>query len=77
LRATPSNRRARPRAARETRPKPRGAAGVRPRTSRAVAFGAGLGWIYVAAGRNAAASIGARVAFSLAAVVLEGLQIIG
>jgi hypothetical protein len=43
----------------------------------AVAFGLGLGWMYVAGGRNAAASIGARVAFSLTALVLEGLQIIG
>jgi hypothetical protein len=43
----------------------------------AVAFGVGLGWIYVAGGRSAAASICARVAFSLGAVVLEGLRIIG
>jgi hypothetical protein len=42
----------------------------------AVAFGVGLGWIYVA-GRSAIASICARVAFSLGAVVLEGLRIIG
>jgi hypothetical protein len=43
----------------------------------AVVFGAGLGWIYVAAGRSAVAPICARVAFSLGAVVLEGLRIIG
>ena len=43
----------------------------------AVAFGIGLGWIYVAAGRSSVASICARVAFSLGALLLEGLQIIG
>jgi hypothetical protein len=43
----------------------------------AVAFGVGLGWIYVAAGRSAVASICARVAFSLGALLLEGLRITG
>ena len=41
------------------------------------AFGAGLGWIYVAAGRSVIAPICARTAFSLAAVVLEALRVIG
>jgi hypothetical protein len=40
-------------------------------------FGAGLGWIYVAAGRSVIAPICARIAFSLAAVVLEALRVIG
>ena len=40
-------------------------------------FGAGLGGIYVAAGRDVIAPIGARVAFSLGALVLEALRIIG
>jgi len=43
----------------------------------AVAFGIGLGWIYVAAGQSAVAPICARVVFALGAVVLEGLRIIG
>jgi hypothetical protein len=43
----------------------------------AVVFGVGLGWIYVASGRSAIASIAARVAFALGAVILEGLQLIG
>lgn len=43
----------------------------------AVAFGAGLGWIYVAAGRSAVAAICARVAFSLGALLLDGLRITG
>lgn len=43
----------------------------------AVAFGVGLGWIYVAAGRSAVASICARVAFSLGALLLEGLRLTG
>jgi membrane protease YdiL (CAAX protease family) len=43
----------------------------------AVAFGVGLGWIYVAAGRSVVASICARVAFSLGALLLEGLRILG
>jgi hypothetical protein len=40
-------------------------------------FGAGLGGIYVAAGRSVIAPICARVAFSLGAAVLEALRIIG
>lgn len=40
-------------------------------------FGAGLGGIYVAAGRSVLAPICARIAFSLGAVVLEALQLIG
>jgi len=40
-------------------------------------FGAGLGWIYAAAGRTVVASICARIAFGLAAVVLEALRLIG
>jgi hypothetical protein len=40
-------------------------------------FGAGLGWIYVAAGRSVIAPICARLAFSLGAVVLEALRVIG
>ncbi|HEU4731314.1 MAG TPA: CPBP family glutamic-type intramembrane protease [Kofleriaceae bacterium] len=43
----------------------------------AVLFGAGLGWIYVAAGRSAVAPICARAAFALGALVLEGLQLTG
>jgi hypothetical protein len=43
----------------------------------AVVFGVGLGWIYVASGRSAIASIAARLAFALGAVMLEGLQLIG
>lgn len=41
------------------------------------AFGVGLGWIYVAAGRSVVAPICARVAFGLAAVGLEALRLIG
>jgi hypothetical protein len=40
-------------------------------------FGAGLGWIYVAAGRTAVAPICARAAFTLAAIALEALRLIG
>lgn len=40
-------------------------------------FGAGLGWIYVAAGRTAVAPICARAAFTLAAITLEALRLIG
>jgi len=40
-------------------------------------FGAGLGWIYVAAGRSVVAPICARIAFSLGAVGLEALRIVG
>ena len=41
------------------------------------AFGAGLGWIYVAAGRSVLAPICARIAFGLGAVGLEALRLIG
>lgn len=41
------------------------------------AFGAGLGWIYAAAGRSVIAPICARSAFALAAVALEALRLIG
>jgi hypothetical protein len=40
-------------------------------------FGAGLGWIYVAAGRSVVAPICARIAFGLGAAVLEALRLIG
>ena len=40
-------------------------------------FGAGLGWIYVAAGRSVVAPICARAAFGLGAVALEALRIVG
>lgn len=40
-------------------------------------FGAGLGWIYVAASGNVVAPICARIAFSLAAVALEAVRVIG
>jgi hypothetical protein len=40
-------------------------------------FGAGLGWIYVAAGRSVVAPICARIAFGLGALVLEALRMIG
>jgi hypothetical protein len=40
-------------------------------------FGAGLGWMYVASGRTVAATIPARVVFSVGAVVLESLRVIG
>jgi hypothetical protein len=40
-------------------------------------FGVGLGSLYVAAGRSVLASICARVAFGLGAVVLEALRVIG
>jgi hypothetical protein len=43
----------------------------------ALLFGAGLGWIYVAAGRSAVAPICARVAFTLGVLALEGLRITG
>ena len=43
----------------------------------ACAFGAGLGWIYVAAGRSVLAPICARIAFGLGAVALEALRVIG
>jgi membrane protease YdiL (CAAX protease family) len=40
-------------------------------------FGAGLGALYVAAGRSVIAPICARLAFSLGALVLEALRVIG
>lgn len=43
----------------------------------ALVFGLGLGWMYVAGGRNVIAPICARVAFSLGALVLEALRVIG
>jgi hypothetical protein len=41
------------------------------------AFGAGLGSLYVAAGRSVVAPICARLAFGLGAIVLEALRVIG
>ena len=43
----------------------------------AALFGIGLGWMYVAAGRSLIAPICARIAFSLGAVALEALRVIG
>lgn len=43
----------------------------------AALFGLGLGWMYVAGGRSVIAPIGARIAFSLGAVALEALRVIG
>jgi hypothetical protein len=43
----------------------------------AAAFGAGLGSLYVAAGRSVLASICARIAFGLGALVLESLRLVG
>lgn len=40
-------------------------------------FGAGLGWMYVAGGRNLLAPICARIAFGLGAAVLEALRVAG
>jgi hypothetical protein len=40
-------------------------------------FGISLGWMYIAAGRSVVAPICARLVFSLGAVVLETLQIVG
>ncbi len=47
------------------------------RWARAGLFGAGLGWMYVAAGRGVVAPIVARIAFVGGAVILEGLKVIG
>ncbi|MEO7736147.1 MAG: CPBP family glutamic-type intramembrane protease [Kofleriaceae bacterium] len=41
------------------------------------AFGAGLGWIYVAGGRTLVGPLAARLTFALGAVALEALQLIG
>jgi membrane protease YdiL (CAAX protease family) len=43
----------------------------------AALFGVGMGWMYVAAGRSVIAPICARMAFSLGAVALEALRVIG
>jgi len=43
----------------------------------AAVFGAGLGWLYVAAGRSVLAPLCARVAFSLGAALLDGLRLVG
>jgi hypothetical protein len=40
-------------------------------------FGLGLGWMYIAGGRSVVAPLCARLAFSLGAVALEALQLIG
>jgi len=41
------------------------------------AFGVGLGWLHVAAGRSVLAPICARIGFGLGAVTLEALRLIG
>jgi len=43
----------------------------------AFAFGLGLGWIYVAGNRSVVAPVCARVAFQVAAVMLEATRVIG
>ena len=43
----------------------------------AAVFGIGLGWIYLAGGRSVVAPTAARFVFSVGALVLDGLQIIG
>lgn len=43
----------------------------------AAVFGAGLGWLYVASGRNVLVPVLARVVFAVGAVVLEGLRLVG
>ena len=40
-------------------------------------FGLGLGWMYIAGGRSVVAPLCARLVFSLGAVALEALQLIG
>jgi len=40
-------------------------------------FGIGLGWMYVAAGRNVMAPVLARMTFSVVAVILEAMRVIG
>lgn len=40
-------------------------------------FGTGLGWMYVASGRTVAATIPARIVFSVGAVALESFRVIG
>lgn len=39
-------------------------------------FGTGLGWMYVAAGRNVVAPVCARLVFSVGALLLDGLRIL-
>lgn len=43
----------------------------------AALFGIAMGWMHVAAGRSALPPIAARVTFSVGAVLLEGLRIVG
>jgi hypothetical protein len=43
----------------------------------AAVFGAALGWLYIAAERDVVVSCAARLAFTVGAVVLEGLRVIG
>ena len=43
----------------------------------AAVFGIGLGWIYVAGGRSLVAPMCARLVFSVGALLLDGLRIIG
>lgn len=43
----------------------------------AVAFGAGLGWMYVAGGRSVTAPICARLVFQLGALLLEAMRVVG
>jgi hypothetical protein len=40
-------------------------------------FGVGCGWMYIAAGRSVVAPMCARLVFSLGAVVLEALRVVG
>jgi hypothetical protein len=40
-------------------------------------FGLALGWLYVAGGRSALASVCARLVFSLGALALETLRLVG
>jgi hypothetical protein len=42
-----------------------------------LAFGAGMGWMYIAGGRSAIAPVCARIVFSLGIVLLEALKLIG
>ncbi len=43
----------------------------------AAMFGVGLGWMYVAGGRNLGPPVAARMAFGLGALVLEALRLVG
>jgi hypothetical protein len=40
-------------------------------------FSVGLGWMYVASGRSILAPLCARLVFSLGALVLEALRVVG